>query len=168
MLFLIDANVLIDAHRDYYPLDRVPEFWDWLLYQAEIGAIKIPIEIYEEIVDGEGPLVEWLVDRNVKATLVLHDEVDAGLVTTAVTTGYAADLTDDEQIKVGRDPFLVAHALADATNRCVVTTEVSKPSKTRANRKLPDVCAANGVECHNTFELVRRLDFSTSWRRPAS
>ena len=24
MLYLLDANVLIDANRDYYPLDRVP------------------------------------------------------------------------------------------------------------------------------------------------
>ncbi|MCY4508918.1 MAG: DUF4411 family protein [Acidobacteria bacterium] len=31
MLYLLDANVLIDAHRDYYPLGRVPEFWDWLI-----------------------------------------------------------------------------------------------------------------------------------------
>ena len=30
LLYLLDANVLIDAHRDYYPLGRVPEFWDGL------------------------------------------------------------------------------------------------------------------------------------------
>ena len=31
MLYLLDANVFIDANRDYYPLDRFPEFWDWLV-----------------------------------------------------------------------------------------------------------------------------------------
>ena len=31
VLYLLDANVLIDANRDYYPVARVPEFWDWLL-----------------------------------------------------------------------------------------------------------------------------------------
>ena len=30
VLFLIDANVLIRAHEDYYPIDRVPQFWRWL------------------------------------------------------------------------------------------------------------------------------------------
>ena len=30
VLYLLDANVLIDANRDYYPIHRVPEFWDWL------------------------------------------------------------------------------------------------------------------------------------------
>ncbi len=27
-LYLVDANVLIRAHEDYYPLDRIPQFWD--------------------------------------------------------------------------------------------------------------------------------------------
>lgn len=31
MLYLLDANVIIDANRDYYPLERVPEFWAWLV-----------------------------------------------------------------------------------------------------------------------------------------
>jgi Domain of unknown function (DUF4411) len=49
MLYLIDANVLITAHNDYYPIDGVPEFWDWLLHQATIDTVKMPLEIYEEI-----------------------------------------------------------------------------------------------------------------------
>lgn len=30
MLCLLDANVLIGAHNDYYPIDRMPQFWEWL------------------------------------------------------------------------------------------------------------------------------------------
>lgn len=48
MLYLIDANVLITAHNDYYPIDGVPEFWDWLTHQATNGILKMPVEIYEE------------------------------------------------------------------------------------------------------------------------
>lgn len=168
MLFLVDANVLIDADRDYYPLDRVPEFWDWLLYQGEVGTVKVPLEVYEEIVEGEGSLVDWLTNDAVRAALLLADEVDDALVAQVMATGYAADLSDDELLKLGRDPFLVAHALTDTAGRCVVTTEVSRPTRIRANRHVPDVCAANGVRCHNTFELTRLLDFSTRWRRPST
>ena len=50
VLYLLDANVLIDANRDYYPIERVPEFWDWLVEMGELGRVKIPLEIYEEIV----------------------------------------------------------------------------------------------------------------------
>ena len=49
MLFLLDANVLIDAARDYYPFDMVPEFWDWLAHHGANGNIKIAIENYEEV-----------------------------------------------------------------------------------------------------------------------
>ena len=47
MLYLLDANVLIDADRDYYPLERVPEFWDWLVDGGVKGRVKIPLEMYE-------------------------------------------------------------------------------------------------------------------------
>ena len=40
LLYLLDANVLIDADRDYYPIDRVPEFWNWLAVMAELGQIR--------------------------------------------------------------------------------------------------------------------------------
>nr|WP_244620110.1 DUF4411 family protein [Mesorhizobium sp. NFR06] len=49
--------------------------------------------------------------------------------------------------------------------RLVVTVEVSKPAAQRANRKIPDVCNGLGLRWIDSFELIRTLDFSTSWRR---
>ena len=49
-LYLLDANVLIDANRDYYPIERVPEFWDWLLEMGRNGSVKVPEEIVDEII----------------------------------------------------------------------------------------------------------------------
>jgi hypothetical protein len=86
--------------------------------------------------------------------------------------GYADDLKDDEIEKIGRDPFLVAYALADVQNRCVVTqnrcvvtNEQSRPSRIRANRHLPDVSREFKVLPKNTFDLIKELDFRTDWRR---
>jgi Domain of unknown function (DUF4411) len=166
MLYLLDANVLIDAARDYYPLGMVPEFWDWLGYQGLSGLVKVPIEIYEEVCDGHDPLAEWMRTEQVKAELRLTEESDQSVVSRVVVTGYGSDLTDDEILRIGRDPFLVAHCLGDLAGRCVVTTETSRPSRQRANRHLPDVCSGFGVNNCNTFELTRRLGFRTSWRRP--
>ena len=39
-----------------------------------------------------------------------------------------------------------------------------KPKRTRANRKLPDVCNDFNVRCINTFTLIQELDFRTGWR----
>ena len=165
VLYLFDANVLIDANRDYYPIERVPEFWDWMLEMGKLGRIKIPQEFYEEVIaskDKKDPLVEWL--KNYKETLVLDEEVDVNQVTRVLGHGYASDLTDEELIKIGRDPFLVAYALVDILNRSVVTTERSRPSRRRANRKLPDVCDDFNVRCIHTFALIQELDFHTGWR----
>jgi len=166
LLYLLDANVLIDASRDYYPLERVPEFWEWLENAGENGNVKIPVEVYEEIRDGKDELANWAKQDQISTALLFQEEVDVSLVSYATDRGYASDLTDDEVVKIGRDPFLIAYALKNKESRCVVTTEVSKPKKQRANRHLPDVCRDLGVACCNTFEFVRALNFSTRWNSP--
>lgn len=172
MIYLLDANVLITANHSYYPIDAVPEYWDWLRHHAAAGRIKLPIEIYEELKDGPDdlgtdPLFAWASDAAVKRAIVLDEDVDPALVQRVVEMGYAPDLTDDELERVGRDPFLVAHALRDPGDRCVVTSEVSSSKKKRANRKVPDVCDALGVRCLNPFQLNKALDFRTNWRSRA-
>ena len=169
MLYLLDANILITASNSYYPIDQVPEFWSWLQHQAAAGHVKIPQEVIEEIGEGrdDDPLKVWISNDENKGALLLGETVDVTLVQQVVTTGYAPDLTDDEVEKIGRDPFLIAYALVDTAQRCVVTIEVSRPAAQRQNRKVPDVCAAVGVQCLGPFALNKNLGFHTRWRNQA-
>ena len=128
MLYLIDANMLIDASRDYYPINRFPEFWDWLVALGERGQVKVPREVYEKVTSGSDELSQWLKDN--KDVLQLPEEPEIGLLRQVVSEGYAPDLTDAELEKLNEDPFLLAYALADARQRCVVTTEISKRKRT--------------------------------------
>ena len=164
MLYLLDANTLIDANRDYYPLNAVPEFWEWLVHMGRQGRVKIPLEPWEEVANGSDCLSDWVKGVEVRSELRLDDVVDIQLVQ-RVTAQYATDLTETEIEQIGADPFLIAHALTDPTNRCVVTTETSKPSSRGANRKVPDVCRSLGIQSCNTFQLLKDLDFSTDWNR---
>lgn len=169
LLYLMDANTLIDAKRDYYPISRVPEFWDWLIFQGQQGKIKIPIEVYEEFSDSKNKngkkdaLAEWADQVNVKDALLLEEEAEQDLVARITYGGYVANPTDDELKKIGRDPFLLPYALKDLDNRCIVTTEVSKPSRKGANRHVPDVCKDFNIRCINNFQMIREMNFSTSW-----
>jgi Domain of unknown function (DUF4411) len=166
VLYLLDANVLITASNVYYPLDQIPEFWKWIHHQANLGYVKLPIEILEEVLAGtkkDDPLLDWLKHNDRHEAFRLDETVDPGAVQHVVNNGYASNLTDDEIEEIGRDPFLVAYAMV-ANDRCVVTTEVSKPSKQRQNRQLPDVCNALGVNWCNPFTAYRNLGFKTSWR----
>ena len=142
MLYLFDANVLITASNAYYPIDQIPEFWAWVQHQGKLGNIKLPVEILEEILAGrkkDDLLLAWMKEKENQDALKLDEAVDAALVQKVVFDGYAPDLTDDELEEIGRDPFLIAYCMA-APDRCVVTTEASKPSKKRQNRRIPDVC----------------------------
>jgi hypothetical protein len=158
-LYLIDADVIIRAHEDYYPIDRIPQFWVWLLEMANAGIIKTPLQIYNEVAPSGGPLPAWLTQKHVKDSLILDEPTDLGRVQHVLSHGYAPDLTDVEIEEIGKDPFLIAAALGEP-DRVVVTREVSKPSKKRAARKIPDVCAGFGLVAINDFELWRRLAFS--------
>jgi len=167
MLYLLDANVLITANSTYYPIDQIPEFWGWVHYQAAAGRIKIPREILEEIMAGrkdKDPLLDWIHTPEIETALLLDESVDVALVQRVVSNGYATDLRDDEIEKIGRDPFLIAYALAKPASRTVVTTEVSRPSVQRANRKVPDVCQAVGVTSCGPFALNKALGFKTGWK----
>ena len=169
MLYLLDANVLITAKDSYYPVDAVPEFWEWLEHMGRHGNVKIPLEIFEEI--KEGPkrperdlLFDWIQQAQVRQALLLDEVVDLALVQRAVNEGYASDLTDAEVDELGRDPFLVAYGLAEPARRRIVTAEASKPGKHRRNRKVPDVCNDLGLSWCGPFEFYRQLGFSTRWK----
>ena len=113
MLYLLDANVLITANNTYYPIERVPEFWEWLLHHGGNGTIKIPLEVMEEIEVGNGtdPLCSWIQDISVASAVTLDEEVHGATLQRVVREGYAPDLTDDEVEKLGRDPFLISYAI---------------------------------------------------------
>ena len=103
--------------------------------------------------------------RDIKDALLLNEEAETQFVNRVICEGYISDPTDDDITKMGRDPFLISYALKDIQNRCIVTSEASKPKRQGANRHIPDVCKEFGIRCINNFELIRELDFSTSWNR---
>lgn len=167
-IYLLDANILINANNKYYALDMVPEFWEWVLYTANAGRIKMPLETFEEVRGGKkDPLSEWMGRTEVEEALILGEQFQSGILNDVISTGYAPDLTDTEIEQIACDPFLVAYGLLDPQNRIVVSDEFRAPSKRRANRKVPDVCSVVGVRCCNTFTMIRELGFATNWNKPS-
>ena len=161
MLYLLDANVMIRAHEDYYPIDRIPQFWSWLIANAESGLVKIPHEIYGEIAVSTGPLHDWMTDSKISKAMILQERTDPVLLNRGLSEGYAPDLNDSEIEEIGQDPFLIAYALMNTAEITVVTKEVSAPSKQRANKRVPDVCRGFGIRCINDFEFYRELNFKS-------
>ncbi len=115
--------------------------------------------IFDEVAPPPGPLADWVKQKEVRDLMILSEPIARARVTHVLVRGYAPDLTDVEIEKIAKDPFLVAAAIA-APDRIVVTREVSKPKRQRANRKVPDICNAFGVGVITDFQLYRILKFS--------
>ena len=169
-MYLLDANVLIRANADYYPVEAVPEFWEWLLHHAEQGAVKVPQEILEEIEGGDAdkdPLVAFLKPPAVRKVLRLQEDPNPDLLAHVLEVAYAKP--DEVALEeIGRDPFLIAYAMTDTANRVVVSAEVSKPTAKGKKRKVPDACADMGVQCLGQFAFPKALGFTTAWKaKPA-
>lgn len=166
MIYLLDADVLINAERDYYPRERVPEFWDWLLHHAERGAIRTLRRITSKLKQQptkdrpEDPLSEWI--RSHEGSLLIEPP-DRATVLRVWTRGYQQGASVLDLPSVDDDAFLIAAALIDPPERTVVTME-KRSKKKGLNRRIPQVCGIVGVKCIDTFEFIRELDFRTGWR----
>ena len=161
MLYLLDANVLIQANQDYYPLDRMPKFWDWMIGQGNANLLNMPYEIWNEIAgSAKGtPLRDWINQEPVKQALLLVEQVSQSLLNRVFDEAYAPDLSDSEIEQAAQGPFLIAYAMA-AEGRIVVTKEVSKITQIRGNRRVPDACDILKVKWTTDFNMYRDLKFS--------
>lgn len=160
-MYLIDANVLIRADADFYPLDRIPQFWEWLVAQGLNGSVKIPPEIHDEVASGTDGLAGWIKEIEVKEALLLDEEIDPSVVQRVLEKGYQSSDPQFSEIdiqKIGRDAFLIAYAMGNP-NRTIVTRETSASSKRRGNRKVPDACNDCSVGWTSDYEMYRLLDF---------
>lgn len=165
-MYLLDANTLMEAHATFYPVDRIPQFWDWLEEIGNSGKLKMPFEIHQEFYGKYGLHVDWINQDHVKEALILDEAADPHLLQHAIEVGYQggkSPLADYEYVQIGQDAFLIAYALA-LPNRTVVTREVSKTTQRRGNTRLPDACDLCGVKWMTDFELYRQLDFNLTSR----
>ena len=161
-MYLIDANVLITAKNEYYPLDRIPQFWELLIEMGEAGNVKMPREIHDEISERDNPLGDGARDGHTKDALLLLEDPEPALVQRVVQNGYEggdAKFTDSELDKIGRDAFIISYGLVD-TSRIIVTKEVSKPKRRMGNRHMPDACNDCGVNWCTDWDMYNALDFN--------
>lgn len=157
--FSIDADVLIQSHRERLPFDVAPGFWDGLEEAGRAQRVIVIRSVFKEILDGGDELSEWLRTRE---TIFLAEDRDEATQdrysALAMAIGdrkpaYKNDALADFFDKA--DSWLVAQAAAH--ENVVVTQEASAPDG-RKRVKIPDACCLLEVPCINTIQLIRTLD----------
>jgi hypothetical protein len=59
MVYLLDANVFIQAKNLHYGFDFCPAFWDWIIDQDSKGRVKSIEKIGDELEAGQDDLATW-------------------------------------------------------------------------------------------------------------
>lgn len=153
-MYLLDANILIEAKNRYYGLDFAPGFWDWVAQACASGRV-FSIEAVREEIDGrKDDLSAW--SKNSGSQLYLSPRASAAphlarLSTWANTHTQYTDPAKREFL-ASADYFLVAQA-ADL-GFTIVTHETPAPDA-KKRIKIPEACAAVGVQYCSPWRVLR-------------
>ena len=153
MIYLLDANVFIQAKNLHYGFDFCPAFWEWLVEQNTSKQVFSIDKVADEIAAGDDDLKAWAQKRREGFFLMTDANVAAQFGKVSEWTGSQ----NYEPVAINTflqdaDYYLVAHALA---GKCVVVTH-EVPSDSNKRIKLPNVCAGLGLGFMSPYEMLRR------------
>ena len=164
-VMLLDANVLIAAHRDYYAPDLCLGFWDCAAHHLAAGRLLVIDRVRDEI-SSPPDLVTWMgqVPKNA------HISTSAAPVAQAYTSVMNWVQNNPQFTPAAKNAFagkadgwLVAYAMVNAAQ--VVTNEVFDPN-IRRDVKIPNVCRHFQVDYRNSYGMLRRLGAQFAWEPP--
>lgn len=152
MAYLLDSDVFIQASNMHYHFAFCSAFWDWIDREHGNGKILSIDRVFKEIADGHfGELKPWAQARPNLFIKSADAETAECLVRLAVWTSENYDEAGYEKFFAGADFVLVSYALA---HDHIVVTQETRGGKSKV--KIPDVCDAMGVDCINTWELLKK------------
>ena len=171
MKYLLDANILIAAKNDYYPMDMMPRFWDLLGEKIQDGTIVILDKIMNEIIGkGSNPddLETWISGLHIETIKSSTDEIRRAYVTLLRDLGSspaynsARAVTEWSDPKVA-DPWVIAAAKENGFTVVTLEKEVQEiPGNNIRHPKIPNFTRRYGVRTINLITMLRELGFS--WR----
>lgn len=167
-MYLVDANVLIEAKNRYYAFDIAPGFWSWLDRAHQLSVACSIDAVLDELLEGNDELAAWA-----RANAEFFRPIDQG------TARHFGDLTSWATSRnftraalsnfTGNNADYLLVAYAREHQHTVVTHERSQPNA-RARVLIPDACLAMGVSTTDTFQMLRqtgaRLDLGAGLSTP--
>lgn len=161
LVYVVDSNFFIQAHRESYPLDVAFSFWNKVKQLADAGRIISIDKVKNEIYDKNDTLETWCranlpedFFKDSSTVMATYGQVSAWAI--SKNTHYLPNALNEFLDADEADAFIVAYALADPINIVVVTQEKSEPY--RKNKiKIPEACNDMNVQFVNTIDMFRQL-----------
>lgn len=156
--YVLDANVLIEAHQRYYSFDICPGFWLALVRQHERKRVFSIDRIKAEIIRGNDPLSDWV--RNKAPGTFFKGTADKRV---SDAFGDMVNWVQAEQQFTPEAKFLFA-SVADGwliayamTNGLVVVTHEEYAPDAKKSVPIPNVCLEFNVVYCSTFDVLSEL-----------
>lgn len=158
MLYLFDANILIEAHKRYYGLDFAPGFWEFIEREAKKTTLKSNDMILAELKSYGDDVSQWVDDKKDEIFDVSSEEEEIqkyfSEIANHVNTHPVYSAAEKARFLSGADPWLIAACkYMDAT---LVTHEVLVPDNSK-KVKIPNIANKFEVQTINTFDMIRSL-----------
>lgn len=150
-MYLLDANVFIQAKNLHYGFDFCPAFWTWLERSNADGRVFSIQAVADELKAGTDDLTAWAEARPDFFLRPDATVVPSLQATSSWATGASYDPAAVTTFLQVGDYYLVAHAHAHGFT--VVTHEIASTSVKRI--KIPDACIALGVAHMTPFAMLR-------------
>lgn len=147
MRYSIDTNAIIGGRRRYYPPDVFPSLWDKIDLLVDSGELIATEEVLNELAVVDDEIHDWA--RNRKQMFVPLDEQIQNAVAQIMSNHAIVDMQKQKSIC---DPFVIA--LAQIKNCTVITYET--PTRNPQRPRIPDVCAALGIEHINFLQFIKQ------------
>ena len=155
-MYLLDANVFIEAKNFYYRFDTFPGFWEWLDTKQSIKLIASIEPICEEILKGNDELADWIKPRKDSGWFLPVDDLETQQNLSQIAAwvmGQPFKESAKPEFLSGGDPWLIAKA---KTLGATIVTQETFDAQSRKKVKIPNVCRAFEVPYVNTFDLLRQ------------
>jgi hypothetical protein len=165
--YLIDSDVLMQAHRMYYAFDICPGFWESILFHHGQNRIFCINQVKDEIKGGDkDALYKWAHDvAPAELFSSTEDPVIAECYARIIRWVQSEKFTEaaKEEYAKSADGWIIAYAKAKGYT--VVTSETFE--KDRRNKvKIPNACKQFDVPCIDTFSMLRSLSTRFDWKQP--
>lgn len=156
--YVVDANVLIQAHRLHYRFRICPGFWASLIHFNQSGLLCSIDRVQSELKKGKDQLTKWsnqLPKGFFQSTKEPEVVKACGEVSRWVLGNSQYKEVAKNEFLRGADPWLIAYA---STHNCrLITSEQPAPdSKTKI--KIPDVCNAIQAEWGCPFDMLEEAE----------
>lgn len=159
MIYLLDANTLIEAKNRYYRMTICPAYWSWIQRSQGAGVVASIEPVGDELRRGHDELAEWAKDHDGLFLSVSEDDTQQAFGAVAAhVAARAGEMKAGalEDFLGGADPWLIAKAMA--LKDAVVVTHEQFNLQMRRKYSIPNVCQHFGVQWIDTFELLGRTD----------